>query len=119
MNPVRDAYATATARRCGTCDSELTGRSDQQYCKPVCRQRAWRQLRNAPVTPTKVPRFDTVYECSCGARYLGEQRCPECNIWCRRLGPGGSCPNCDEPVALQDIVDVAQLPAKPTTGAKS
>jgi hypothetical protein len=57
---------------------------------------------------------DTVYECGgCGARYLGERRCDECNRWCARVGPGGSCPNCDEPVAVSDIVTAAQLvPAK-------
>jgi len=47
----------------------------------------------------------TVYECdSCAQRYLGEQRCPDCNTWCRRIGPGGSCPHCDEPVAIDDIL---------------
>ena len=33
----------------------------------------------------------TVYECpSCGERLL-ERRCPECNVFCRKLGPGGCC----------------------------
>jgi hypothetical protein len=46
-----------------------------------------------------------VYECPvCGARFLGEQRCPDCNVFCRRLGPGGPCPHCDEPVALADLL---------------
>jgi hypothetical protein len=40
----------------------------------------------------------------CGARFLGEQRCPDCNVFCRRLGPGGPCPHCDEPVALADLL---------------
>ena len=39
-----------------------------------------------------------VYECpGCGER-LVERRCRECNVLCRRLGPGGRCPSCDEVV---------------------
>ncbi|MGH2364008.1 MAG: hypothetical protein ACRDHX_05070, partial [Chloroflexota bacterium] len=39
------------------------------------------------------------YECSgCGVRLLGEQRCPDCGLFARRLGLGGLCPHCDEPV---------------------
>jgi len=46
-----------------------------------------------------------VYECGeCGQRLL-ERRCPDCNLFARRLGPGGCCPHCDEPVTLDDLVD--------------
>ena len=49
-----------------------------------------------------------MYECAaCGTRYLGEQRCPECQQFCRRIGPGGACPHCDEPVALADLLDAS------------
>ncbi len=48
--------------------------------------------------------FATVYECpECEARYLNERRCPDCNLFCRRLDRGGSCPHCDEPVAISDL----------------
>lgn len=30
---------------------------------------------------------------------------PDCNLFTRRLGPGGACPHCDEPVVLDDLVD--------------
>ena len=46
----------------------------------------------------------TVYECpDCAARYLGQQRCADCNTFCRRIGAGGFCPHCDEPVALDEL----------------
>ena len=35
---------------------------------------------------------------------LHRVRCPDCGIFCRRVGPGGPCPHCDEPVALTDLV---------------
>jgi hypothetical protein len=38
------------------------------------------------------------------ARYLGEQYCSDCRSFCRRIGPGGTCPHCDEPVAINDLI---------------
>lgn len=37
-------------------------------------------------------------------RYPGEQRCLDSQRSCRRVGPGGSCPRRDEPVALADLI---------------
>lgn len=46
-----------------------------------------------------------VYECGeCGER-LTERRCPDCNLFTRRLGPGGPCPACDELVLIQEITE--------------
>ncbi len=46
----------------------------------------------------------TVYECpDCETRYLDERRCPDCNLFCRRVDAGGNCPHCDEPVAVSDL----------------
>ena len=45
-------------------------------------------------------------------RYLGTQRCEDCNTWCRRLGPGGPCPHCDDLVAVQDLVADNQYSAR-------
>ena len=47
----------------------------------------------------------TVYECdACGTRALGEQRCADCTTFMRTVGIGGSCPCCDEPVAVAELV---------------
>lgn len=48
-----------------------------------------------------------VYECpGCGERLL-ERRCGECNVFCRRVGPGGRCPACDEMVLVEDLCSEA------------
>jgi predicted RNA-binding Zn-ribbon protein involved in translation (DUF1610 family) len=44
-----------------------------------------------------------VYECpGCGERLVG-RRCPDCNVFCRRLGPGGGCPACGEVVLVEEL----------------
>jgi len=51
---------------------------------------------------------ETVYECpGCGERMIGEQRCEQCNTFCRSLGPGGECPCRSEPVAISDLIGMA------------
>jgi len=46
-----------------------------------------------------------VYQCpECERRYLGVQICEDCHTFCRRRGPGGLCPSCDEPVAFADLI---------------
>jgi hypothetical protein len=41
--------------------------------------------------------MSVVYECpDCEIRYLDERRCPDCGLFCRRIGTGGSCPSCEE-----------------------
>ncbi|MBY0309294.1 MAG: hypothetical protein K2Q09_11175 [Phycisphaerales bacterium] len=55
--------------------------------------------------PDRRPAAETVYECpECERRHLGEQRCADCNLFCRSLGPGGECPCCGEPVAISDLL---------------
>ena len=45
-----------------------------------------------------------VYECpGCGERLVGERRCPDCNVFCRRLGAGGCCPACGEIVCVDEL----------------
>jgi ribosomal protein L32 len=47
----------------------------------------------------------TLYECPrCGERLLGERRCPECHVFCRALGLGGQCPECEQPILLADLL---------------
>ena len=65
----------------------------RRYCSDTRRQAAWRHRHPGPKdqlpAPNGVPRLGTVYEWrSCGSRYLGEQRCPDCQLFCRRVGPG-------------------------------
>ncbi len=94
----------------------LRGRG--RYCSAACRQRAFR-LRH-----TALPRLEdgllrkalrqratltehTVYECPvCETRSVGEQRCPECNRFCRVVGLGGACPDCEQPVLLSELLDL-------------
>ena len=75
---------------------------------------------STPRRPTQPAKIDTVYECpQCQARYLGSQRCEDCNTWCRRLGPGGPCPHCDDLVAVTDLVADNQYCAGANSSAKS
>lgn len=68
--------------------------------------------RQQPITEARSRRaadqqLAVVYQCpDCEQRFLNERRCPDCQLFCRRLGPGGDCPHCDEPVAINDLVPV-------------
>ena len=84
----------------------------QKYCSDACRQSAHRR-RHQPVQPPPVelppsrPRKPaTVYACpDCDQRYLGDQHCPDCNTFCRRVGFGGACPCCDAPIAHDELLN--------------
>lgn len=113
--PSRDDNETTApppAAHCPVCQRAFTPIGRQLYCCPNCRKTAWRRRTtlDAP-TPTPVPppglrRQATVYACpDCDSRYLGEQHCTDCNTFCYRIGPGGNCPHCDEPVALTDLTN--------------
>lgn len=124
MSPVRDDAATTAAAGtparngtatipCPVCGKPFRPEGRQRVCSTRCRQQAWRRRSAAPVEPL-VAKADTIYECpDCEARYLGEQRCDDCNTWCRKLGPGGPCPHCDEAVAINDILTPEQLARSP------
>jgi hypothetical protein len=110
-----------SGRACPICQTG-TVPSRARYCSDACKQRAYRLRRAASIPASLVaqpadPRrrralvAHTVYECpSCETRLLGEQRCPDCGVFCRRLGLGGPCPHCDEPVLLADILPPEVLP---------
>jgi hypothetical protein len=103
------------AQGCRLCGTPLST-ARVLYCSPGCKQRAYR-LRH-PSTVVKAPSpwatdsqprqpwvTHTLYECSaCGERYLDERRCPDCNRFCRALGPGGLCPDCDEPILAAELL---------------
>lgn len=65
---------------------------------------------NPPAQPPDPlpPAWPQVYVCpECQQRYLDARRCGECNRFCRRLGPGGLCPACDEPVLLAELAPLS------------
>jgi len=98
-----------TTTACPICGVEFRPIRRQRYCGQACRQAAYR--RRLPAEPVVVPaarrrRDITVYACTeCDQRYLGEQWCPDCARPCLRVGHGGLCPSCDEPVAIEDLLD--------------
>ncbi len=44
-----------------------------------------------------------VYECPSCEERLMERRCPECNVFCRRLASGGHCPGCGEVILVDEL----------------
>lgn len=106
-SPLRDDSVTIACARCG---QPFVPSGRRRFCSAACRQALWRQRQPIPrpSIPVRAPQLMTVYECpSCDARFLGEQRCADCGVFCRRVGPGGSCPHCDEPVALTDLLPMS------------
>jgi len=97
---------------CAACSQTFPPTGRARWCSNACRQAAWRRRHRAPTAPgaelpppTSPARDTTVYECpNCDARYLGQQYCDDCHTFCRRLGRGGLCPHCDQPVAVPDLV---------------
>lgn len=39
----------------------------------------------------------------CEAHSLAERRCPDCQLFTRRLGRGGQCPHREEPLAIAEL----------------
>ncbi|MBV9169069.1 MAG: hypothetical protein JOZ81_03150 [Chloroflexi bacterium] len=88
-----------------------------RYCSDACKQRAYRLRQvDLPAIEADQIRADlrrrrqvvvhTIYECpACEARYLGARRCSDCNRFCRALGPGGTCPHCDEPILISELLE--------------
>jgi hypothetical protein len=114
-SPSRDDTGTIT---CPVCQTRFAPAGRQRYCSSPCRKTAFRRRHQDPPGPVTVPaarprRERTIYECpECEQRLLGEQRCPDCAIFARRIGPGGPCPHCSEPVAIADLLqEVAIMPS--------
>ena len=79
----------------------------QRMTSPAARRPSKRAMVTTITIPAARRRGDyTIYECpDCGERLHGEQRCDDCGRFARRVGLGGSCPHCDEPVAVSDLLD--------------
>ncbi len=107
--PSRDVGVTAGCGFCG----QARPAGARLWCSPACRQAAYRRRQQsapeAVVLPAaRSPKDATVYECDgCGERFVGSQRCEECNLFARRIGAGGSCPHCDEPVTIAELMEVS------------
>jgi hypothetical protein len=101
--------------RCLVCTTSLPARR-ARYCSDACKQRAYRLRRidvtatDAALLATELKRLGelvahTIYECpDCGERFMAEQRCPDCHRFCRKLGLGGCCPDCQQPVLLVELL---------------
>lgn len=106
--PLRDDPETTT---CPVCRRRFSPTGRQTYCASACRKTAYRRRHQQPIAaitiPPARPRRDvTIYECpTCQQRLIAEQRCPNCAIFARRVGLGGPCPHCDEPVTINDLLD--------------
>jgi hypothetical protein len=107
---------TVVTRGCPVCGGTPSS-SRSIYCKPACTQLAYRlrhQASHDTVDPGVLRKqvqhqrqlvAHTVYECArCGERFLGERRCPDCNLYGRSVGLGGSCPECDAVILLADLL---------------
>ena len=99
------------AATCPACGQPFTPAGRRRWCSAACRQAAWRRRRPPATTapavlpPPPAARQATIYQCpNCDGRYLGQQRCDECGTFCRRVGPGGLCPCCGEPIAVSDLI---------------
>lgn len=109
MTPQRDDGVTTA---CPACGQRFTPTGRQRFCSHACRQAAYRRRQPTSATPPlptppSRPRRDiTVYQCpDCEQRYHAQQWCEDCNRPCRRIGVGGTCPHCDEPITVDDLLD--------------
>jgi hypothetical protein len=117
-HPVRDGWRDGSpAGQCLVCNRAVPSRK-ARYCSRACQQRAYRLRRDAATTleepnlrqdlrRRRTLAAHTIYECpACQERFLGERRCPDCHRFCRALGLGGPCPECDTPILLSDLLDL-------------
>jgi hypothetical protein len=119
--PMRDVSRNTSAigneRTCLMC-TRPPASARARYCSPACRQRSFR-LRHVLLTTLDDRRLraelrrrgalvaHTVYECGeCGERLLGERRCSSCNVFAHALGLGGRCSDCDQPILLDDLLEL-------------
>jgi predicted nucleic acid-binding Zn ribbon protein len=95
---------------CPACGSSFSPSGRRTYCSDACRALAYRRRRSGMTRQVRVPKSQprreiTVYECdTCGERSLGEQRCPQCHTFMRRVGIGGHCPSCEESITISELI---------------
>lgn len=95
---------------CPACQRPFSPVGHQRFCCEACRVAVYRRCQEATAVPVVAPRRErrqplTVYACDgCGVRGLCDQRCDECRKPMRRVGLGGSCPCCSEPIAVEELL---------------
>ena len=123
--PSRNGTVTAS---CAVCDGPLpAGRITRRYCSDRCRQEGWRRRHQPPpaaistdIPPARSRREHTIYSCpDCEQRYLAQQWCDDCQRPCRRVGTGGLCQNCDEPLTIEELIDTKESNPKDFLTQKS
>ena len=105
-------YASVTPS-CGHCGGDLPAGRARQFCSGACRQAAYRRRVTtsapaAPPLPAGRTRTSTgVYECpGCRQRLTGQRRCPDCNLFTRRIGDGGCCTGCGEILTITELLNI-------------
>jgi len=115
--------STDTPRREGSRDAQRgclvcgkdTPSTRAKYCGRAHQQRSYRLRHQTPIADLAPVRkalqrrkalvAHTIYECGgCGGRFVGVRRCESCNLFCGAVGLGGSCPECDTPVLVDDLL---------------
>jgi hypothetical protein len=108
-----DADSTRACMVCGSLLADTRAR----FCSAACKQLAYRLRRRSEASPDlpalrqdlqhrRLLTSHTVYECpSCGERLVGERRCPSCQLFCRLVGLGGHCPECEAPIVFAEVVE--------------
>ena len=106
--PLRHDPVTIPCLRCGR---PITPAGKRRYCTDACKAAAYRRRKQATTTPVIVPptrprKPVTVYECDTAApASSATSAARSAEAFMRRVGIGGHCPHCDEPVAITDLLD--------------
>jgi len=110
IEPASSSCHAVVTIDCPVCQHPFGPVGRQRYCCDACRAAAYRRRNDAGAVPNVVPpaarpqRPITVYECDgCSARAVGEQRYGDCGPIMGRVGIGGCCPSCDQPVAVAEL----------------
>jgi hypothetical protein len=110
-------YASSSSSAgCLVCDAPLAD-ARARFCSPAHRQLAYRLRRRESTAPNEPDlrhqlqrqrrlTAHTIYQCpQCQERFVGERRCPSCQLFSRSVGLGGRCPECDQPILLADLLE--------------